>query len=62
MYNDERLRETLASEPRVIVTVNSLFRLVGAEYDVVVLDEVEGIMEQFDAVHPAQRRGSWMVF
>jgi hypothetical protein len=62
MYNDERLRETLGAEPRVIVTVNSLFRLVGAEYDVVVLDEVEGIMEQFDAVHPAQRRGSWMVF
>ena len=62
MYNDERHRETLGSEPRVIVTVNSLFRLVGSEYDDVVLDEVEGIMEQFDAVHPAQRRGSWMVF
>ena len=62
MYNDERYRETLGAQPRVIVTVNSLFRLVGSEYDDVVLDEVEGIMEQFDAVHPAQRRGSWMVF
>ena len=47
---------------RLIVTVNSLWKLRGAEYDVLVLDESESIMEQFDAVHPSHQKLAWLVF
>ena len=47
---------------RLIVTVNSLYKLRGASYDVLVLDEAESIMEQFEAVHPSNQRLGWLVF
>ena len=51
-----------ASSARLIITVNSLWKLRGASYDVLVLDEAESIMEQFEAVHPSNQRLGWMVF
>lgn len=48
--------------PRLIVTVNSLGRLVGSEYDVLVLDESESVLEQFEGVHQAQLRMAWLAF
>jgi len=47
---------------RLIVTVNSLWKLRGATYDVLVLDESESVMEQFEAVHPSNQRLGWLVF
>ena len=49
-------------QPRLIVTVNSLGRLVGSEYDVLVLDESESVLEQFEGVHQAQLRMAWLAF
>lgn len=47
---------------RLIITVNSLWKLRGASYEVLVLDEAESIMEQFEAVHPSNQRLGWLVF
>ena len=47
---------------RLIVTVNSLGRLVGSAYDLLVLDESESVLEQFDGVHPVHMRLAWLVF
>ena len=52
----------LRAHPRLIVTVNSLGRLVGAAYDLIVMDESESILEQFDGVHPVHMRMAWLVF
>jgi hypothetical protein len=49
-------------QARLIVTVNSLGRLVGSEYDVLVLDESESVLEQFEGVHQAQLRMAWLAF
>ena len=47
---------------RLIVTVNSLGRLVGSTYDLIVLDESESVLEQFDGVHPVHMKLAWLVF
>jgi hypothetical protein len=47
---------------RLIVTVNSLGRLVGSTYDLIVLDESESVLEQFSGVHPVHMKLAWLVF
>ncbi len=59
MYSDTSEPST---RPRLITTVNSMWKLRGARYDVLVLDEAESIMEQFDAVHPSHQKLAWLVF
>ena len=49
------------SQPRLICQVNSLHRIFNASYDILILDEVESIIEQFNGVCALRRRTCWLV-
>ena len=46
---------------RLICQVNSMHRIYNANYDLLILDEVESIMEQFNGVCATRRRMCWLV-
>ena len=46
---------------RLICQVNSMHRIYNATYDLLILDEVESIMEQFNGVCATRRRMCWLV-
>lgn len=49
------------SQRRLICQVNSLHRIFNASYDILILDEVESIIEQFNGVCALRRRTCWLV-
>ena len=49
------------SQPKLICQVNSMHRIYNATYDVLILDEIESIIEQFSGVCATRRRMCWLV-
>ena len=51
----------ILSQDRLICQVNSLHRVYNASYDILILDEIESIIEQFNGVCAIRRRTCWLV-
>ena len=48
-------------QPRLICQVNSLHRVYDVSYDILILDEVESILAQFNGVCATKKRMCWLV-
>jgi hypothetical protein len=51
----------MLSQEKLICQVNSLHRVMGSQYDILILDEIESIMAQVSGVTASRRRTCWLV-
>lgn len=59
-YKD--IRGPIIQRDKLVISVNSMHRLEHSDYDLIVLDESESVLEQFTAVDPKHKRVSWIKF